>query len=558
MMHNGVVALIIIPLAGATLCMAEKGLPALRISRAVTCVAVLAVLGVLVALLPRGSAETVLSYRIGGFDAPFAIELRLDGIGRLGAAVSAIVAVAATAFSIGQGTRDPYYFALFLVMFAGMIGVSVTDDIFTMFIMFELVGIAAYALIAYGRKPEAVLASLRYLILTSVAMALYLFGVFVIYQKTGALSLHRLSVSGPGVAGIASLDRRTSRLVLAALVTGVATRAAVVPFHAWLPDAHANAPHGVSAMLSGAVVKVSFLALWRLIDLFGDAAYSQIFVWIGAATALAAAFQALAQSDAKKLLAWSTISQMGYVIAAYGVGTPLSRAAAGYYIVSHGTVKALLFLVVGTTLLYGGKRNLHRAGGFFRRSPYLFALFLVGALSLSGIPPFGGFAAKKLVLAATATDDYYVAWVLLRLAGVGTVASMAKLSAVFLRKTTDDAGHTPPAASRRRMPVLIVVGPSILAGLSVVTGVAPRFSQTFLYRLMGYASPDIVPRGVYERSSIVEAAAIALLGLVLYFITEKPRVTAFLRRIRRRRTSLDTATILLVCGFVALGGFALL
>ncbi len=607
-MNSGVILIVIIPLTGAALCLIEKGIPRLRLSVPAASMACLSTLVLLFVLLPEIRNNGVVVYSIGGFKPPVGIELRLDGIGWLGAVVSSLVAISAVIFSVAQRIRDAYFYTLFLVMYSGMIGVAVTDDIFTLFVMIELVGIAAYALITYSGKPEAVLASFKYLVLSSVAIAIYLFGVYAVYRHTGLMSISRLAES----RATELMGSRTSALVFAAFVTGIATRAAMVPFHAWLPDAHANAPHGVSAMLSGAMVKVSFIALWRITGLFGNSTHNEILIWIGALSAIGGAVQALAQKDAKRLLAWHTISQMGYIIAAFAAATAFSRMAAGYYVLSHGLFKALLFLAVGATLVYGGRRDVYAAGGFARVSPVLFAVFLIGAFSIAGVPPFNGFVAKKLVMQSVDGPTRSVARFLLQATAVGTTASLIKLSGIFWRREAPAGGvgsgggsgsdaasgsgdeskgasarGTSGASARRptggpistpqarsRIPFSIVVAPGILGLLCLATGLFPGHLQQLLIQLiptgniagsfvaastLGAATPSALsPYPVYRGWSIVESFITLLLGVVLYLAVTHRYGKMVLTRIRRMSASLDTATALLVAGFLALGAYGLL
>ena len=549
--ESGVVLLIVVPLLGGALCMLEKGVGRLRIARMTALVTAVALVALVFVLLPAVLRGEHIVYHLGGFGGPIGIMLKMDGLGWIGAAVCAIVALAGVLFSIGEHIRDPYYYTLFLTMVGGMIGVTITDDLFTMFVLFEIIGIASYVLIAYTGKRTAVLAALRYLILSTLAMLLYLFGVFVLYRDTGLLSMSRLA------AVVGEIDQRTVRLALAALITGIATRAALLPFHAWLPDAHASAPHGVSALLSGAMVKVSFVAAWRVLALFDAGLYRTIFLWLGAAMALVAVIRALAQSDAKKLLAWHTISQMGYIVAAFGAGTAGSQNAALYYMIAHALFKALLFLTVGATLFAGGERDVYRASGFMRISPVLFVLFLVGALAISGLPPLNGFAAKKLVLKSLDCGSARIVHALLWMTAIGTSASFIKLSAIFWRRSPKAETES---ANRRSIPLLIYVAAAILGLLCVATGIKPGFWQRLLFSLLYGNSAAVLPSvsAVYSLSGILESLVPLSLGAALYLVLRTRPGRFITTTIKNAFITLDSAAIMVVAGFVALRGLALL
>ncbi|MBN1687076.1 MAG: hypothetical protein JW852_10495 [Spirochaetales bacterium] len=591
--HIGIVLLLVIPFAGGVLCLLEKGMRNFRIARITAVLAVSAVTAVVFVLLPAVLRTEYLAYSLGAFGGPVGIELKIDGLAWIGAAVGSVIGLAAVLYSIGEGISDPYYYTLLLIMTGGMIGVVITDDLFTMFVLFEIVGVAAYVLIAYTGKRTALLAALRYLILSSIAMAVYLFGVFALYQETGFLSMTRLKTV------VGDIDQRTVRLVLAALFTGIATRAALVPFHAWLPEAHAAAPHAISALLSGSMVKVSFIAVWRVVALLDTGSYRRILLWLGAAMALAAVARALCQSDAKKLLAWHTVSQMGFIVAAFGAGTPGSQSAAVYYVVAHALFKALLFLVVGATITAGGERDVYRASGYMRTYPGLFVLFLLGAFSICGIPPLNGFAAKKLVLQSLDSGSARVVYALLWATAVGTAASFIKLSAIFWRrppgeargrpeaapgaageargrpeevsgppgevrgrpeKAAGAAGDAPESPDRRHIPVLVYVSAGILAALCIATGVNPGFWQGLLSALLhGHsAAAGVSVSPVYTLSGIIESIGALALGAVLYLALRTRRGRLVTARIKNVTVSFDGAAILVVLGFVALGGLAFL
>lgn len=365
---------------------------------------------------------------LGGYVGEPGILLRLGGMAWVSSALIVTGTLIVALASLSDPAFDLRFFFVLHITAAGMQSVVLTTDLFTMFVSFEIVAIGVYVLIAWERSPEGLLASLKYLMLSSVGILLFLVGVFLAYRDYGTLNLEVLARRRPE----GPLDP-AGQVMVACLVVGIGVRTAFIPFHTWLPEAHAWAPHPVSALLSGVLIKVSFLALTRIVVVLDAAALMPVLVWVGAITALVAVVWALAQHDAKRLLAYHSISQMGYILAAWAIATPLGVTASMAHAVSHALFKALLFLVLGALIHQLHTRDLYHMRAVLRRAPLLSAGLLVGALAISGVPPFNGFFSKRLVSAALAGHPAYL---LLRVASVGTMASFAKVLLVLGRRAS--------------------------------------------------------------------------------------------------------------------------
>ena len=541
--------LAVLPLVGAVLALFGKltpdtgrGMPPLRLILCI--ISVLPLAGMAVVLrqaLPAVTAGETVRYALGGWPAPYGISLVLDGtawiMSALIVAVSSMVAVAAFA-----GLRyGPVFFFFLMLLIAGMEIVTLTGDIFTMFVAFEIVAIAAYVLIAFDRSDAGVLASLKYLMLSSVGILFFLFGVFLIYREVGTLAFASV---GEAVRG--NPDSRSLRLAVVALCVGIGVRTAFIPFHTWLPEAHAYAPHPVSALLSGVLIKISFFAMARIISEFSALYLNGLLLWIGAITALFAVIWALAQSDAKRLLAYHSISQMGYVLAAFGAATALSLPAAMAHAINHALFKSLLFLVVGTAIAMTGERNLFRMAPIGRRAPILALALLMGALSIAGIPPFNGFASKQLVSSALAGSPAYA---LLWITAAGTTASFIKL----LRIVRPGA-RGGDAASVGRPGVLIHVPVVLLSAACLATGLlAPQLTE-FLQSLLGMAVGGTPLSGMYSINKLLDTGIAVGVGIVIYLLIMTKPGNALSSRIKSIAPQLETV---LVFFFLGLGVFAL-
>jgi multicomponent Na+:H+ antiporter subunit D len=325
------------------------------------------------------------------------IRIALDGFSLFMLMAIQLVSLCVGLYSINYmehyGAKANYY-ALLLVMVAGMNGLVLSQDLFNVYIFLEVAAVASYALVAYGLGAEELEASFKYLMLSVVASAAILVSIAILYGMTGALGFDEVA------AGL--------RILNANVVVGVAAaifglKAALIPFHAWLPDAHPSAPAPISAILSGLLIKVSGVyAMTRIFFrvLGMTPALSQIMMWLGAVSIVLAAFLALGQTDMKRMLAYSSISQVGYVVLGIGLGTPLGVAGGLFHLFNHAIAKSLLFLTSGSVQQATGTRNLDEMGGLAKRMPWTAGTNLIGSLSIAGVPPLGGFWSKLVIIIA--------------------------------------------------------------------------------------------------------------------------------------------------------------
>ncbi|HPJ29598.1 MAG TPA: proton-conducting transporter membrane subunit, partial [Candidatus Sabulitectum sp.] len=320
------------PLAGAAAALAGKLFRSLEPWAKIVSTASLAVSGVALALLaaPVMNGE-VLSYQLGSWPEPVGIALVLDGIGWVSAALTTVIAVAVAVFSLGRKRYTGGFFFFLMMLISGMYGVALTGDLFTMFVCFEIIAVSVYVLIAWEGTATGLAASLKYLILSTTGILFFLLGIFLVYRDLGVLSLSMISDALAGAGGAS--NTRVMHLALASLCVGIGVRTAFIPFHTWLPEAHAYAPHPISAILSGALIKVSLFAMVRILLQFQGEYLFPLLMWIGGATALLAAVSAVAQSDVKRLLAYSSISQLGYMLAVFAAGSSIALTASFFHAV---------------------------------------------------------------------------------------------------------------------------------------------------------------------------------------------------------------------------------
>ncbi|MGB9765236.1 MAG: complex I subunit 5 family protein [Candidatus Saccharicenans sp.] len=329
------------------------------------------------------------------------LQIALDSFNLFMLFTISLVSLAISLFSIDYlehyGHKANFY-ALLLVMIAGMNGLVLVPDLFSIYLFLEVAAVASYALVAFGLGYDELEASFKYLMLSAVASAFALLSITIIFGMTSSLNFQDVA------RGLQDLSARyVIGVCLAFFIMGFGLKAALVPFHAWLPDAHPSAPAPISAMLSGLLIKVSGVyALFRIIySVIGmTPVMSQVLMALGTISMVVAAFLALGQKDIKRMLAYSSISQVGYIVLGLAIGTPLGIAGGLFHLFNHAVAKGLLFLNSGSIQHITGTRNLEELGGLGKRVPLTAGTNLVGSLSIAGVPPLAGFWSKLVIIMA--------------------------------------------------------------------------------------------------------------------------------------------------------------
>ena len=416
-----------------------------------------------------------------GLGTPIGIELVCDGLARLMIITVNLVALAAIIFSASYMRRFTtvwLFHSLFLLMTGAMNGVVLAGDLFNLYVFIEVAAISSYGLVAFGCESEELEAAFKYLVLGVLASTFILAGLTILYSLTGQLNMAKVA---QGVAKVG----HTPAVLLAAmcLLGGLGLKAAMVPFHAWLPDAHPSAPAPISAMLSGVLIKTAGVyALARIVfNVLGVTPYyANVLIVLGLLSMVLGMFLAIGQWDLKRLLAYSSISQAGYIVLALGVAADVmsrpdpNRTIAGlcllgglFHLFNHAAFKSLLFLSSGSIEQSTGTRQLKQMGGLSRKMPVTSFCCRIGALSIAGVPPFNGFFSKILIIIALALAGRLVLCAVAVGVAVGTLIMYIKVQRFAL--------EGPPSArtsSVRESPWSMRAGMVILAVVCVVAGLA--------------------------------------------------------------------------------------
>lgn len=407
--------------------------------------------------------------------------LEIDLLSAFFAVLFTFIGLCVSIYSIGymeeEGIRS--YFMLLSILIASLVGVAYSGDFFTLFIFYEMLGVSAYILVAFNKNEEAIEAAVKYFIMGAAGSALILYGLALIYGLTGTLNMAL-------VMRIMSNTQISYELypILILFLIGFGVKAAIFPMHSWLPDAHPAAPSGISAMLSGVVIKAGLYAMFRTLFIlfygknvvpgyFWSNNISLIFASIAVLTVTIPNFIALVQKDIKRTLAYSSIYNMGIIFSGIAIGTKLAIAAALFHILNHSIAKALLFMNSGAFLTEAGTREIDKLRGIGKKMPVSGLTFVAGSLSLAGLPPLAGFYSKFLVIWAAVlamSDGNVIGYVIAITLAINAVVSLGYYFGSLIKNIWFVSEPSENAKDAREFSKTIAISEIILA--IVIIGVS--------------------------------------------------------------------------------------
>jgi len=424
-------------------------------------------------LVPHALNEPMV-VSIGGFPPPICINLVAGPLGLMLTVLIALVGLAVSIYALGyirEGATAKYH-ALYLLLLAGATGAVLTGDIFNLFVFYEILCISSYALVAYLGERDGIEAAVKYLIQGSVGSGFVLIGIAILYGLFGTLNMAQIAQN------ISSVKALHLFVPLVFLITGFGVEAAVFPLNAWLPDAHSSAPSSISAILSGIAIKVGVYAVARVVfTMFGASDMFMFLVLLGLLTLLVGEMSAFSQSNIKRMLAYSSVGQIGLIVFAFGLASPSGISGGLFQLTSHALAKALLFLAAGYMIYRAGSMDISSLEGLGKRMPVTCFAFTVGAFSIVGMPPFVGFPSKLLIVKAALSQQDVWFTVLIAVALTGTVIEAAYffrvVQALYFKgpkENLESEGHTD---TRQEAPVSALVPICGLVILILVLGIYP-------------------------------------------------------------------------------------
>ena len=438
-------------------------------------------------LLPRVLENSVI-VSIGGWQPPFCINLVAGPVGVLFSTIIALVGLLVSVYAldyIKEGATEKYHM-LYLLLLTGATGVVLTGDIFNLFVFFEILCISSYSLVAYLREKSGIESAVKYLIQGAVGSSLLLIGIGLLYGLFGTLNMADIAQSIRSVSPISVF------VPMVLIVAGLGVEAAIFPLNAWLPDAHSSAPSSISAILSGIAIEVGLYAVARVIfTIFGASGILAFLALLGILTLLVGEMCAFSQNNIKRMLAYSSIGQIGLILFALAIGTSYGVTGGLFQLVSHTLSKALLFLAAGY-MIYPVRKNssngVYRAGsmeisalgGMGKKMPLTCLAFTIGAFSLVGLPPFIGFPSKFLIVRAALAAKETFLFVLIGLALLGTVIEGAYFFRVVqvlyfhpvrYEKSSNGVKGEKPNPPSKDAPVTALIPMFIFVVLIIVVGI---------------------------------------------------------------------------------------
>ncbi len=433
--------------------------------------------GCSLALLQRVRAEGVIHYSLGGWPAPTGIEYRVDLVSAFVAVIVTTIAAISVPYartSIAQEVsedRGALFYAAFILSMTGLLGIAITGDVFNVFVFLEISSLSAYSMIALGRDRRALTAAYQYLIMGSVGASFIVIGIGLLYVTTGTLGMEDLSHRIPEVMA-QGRGSRTIAVAFTFLTVGVTLKLALFPLHLWLPNAYTYAPSAVTAFMASTSTKVSVYLLLRFFfTVFGETfsfvemRLNMVLMPLALVAILAMSLVAIYQENVKRLLAFSSVAQIGYMILGISFGSVLGVTAGILHLFNHALMKGALFMAMGCIMYRVGSVRIDRMAGLGKQMPWTMAAFVGGGLSLIGVPLTVGFVSKwYLVQAALEQGRWFVAALVM----VGSL-----MAVIYIWKVVEVAyfGRRDPEDSVEEAPLSLLIPTWVLVIASFWFGI---------------------------------------------------------------------------------------
>ncbi len=471
--EHAIILVVVLPLLAAPLCiLLGRGV----LSWMAASLTVWTSFGLALHLLQRVLSEGTLRYAIGGWEAPVGIEYRLDPAGALVMTIVTAIGSVVLPYSWTSIKKEidehkhHWFYACLLLCFSGLLGITVAGDAFNIFVFLEISSLSTYVLVSMGRDRRALTAAFKYLIIGTVGATFYLLGVGFMYQMTGTLNIEDLStrltaMSADGVTPV--FETTTVRAALSFLTVGISMKVALFPLHLWLPNVYAYAPSVVSAFLSATATKVAILIFLRVFYTIDGQAIpfealplAKTLVPLAVAGAIVASYVAVYQRDVKRLLAYSSIAQVGYMICGIGLASAAGLESGLLHLFNHALMKGTLFMAIGCVVYRVGQTRLELLRGVGREMPLTSASIVIGGASLIGVPLTAGFVSKWALLTAVIEQGRWVIAALIIVSSLIAVVYVGQVIHVLLIR------KRPPGEERYREAPLLMVIPTFVLALS--------------------------------------------------------------------------------------------
>ncbi len=493
-MNSPVIWPFVLPLVTALVCLFGGRVASWR--RRLVAVSAAAQVILALYLAARTVGSTPLVQVLGGWSAPLGVALVIDGLAAIMLCLSTVVALACVTFSyfeLDVEMEHPLRLPLTQLLVAGINLTFITGDLFNLFVAFEIMLVASYALLTLEANDRHIKEAFPYLAVNIFGSGIFLISAGLAYAVFGTLNLAQISERAAAMEGSFAVP-----LVVVLLMVVFGIKAGVFPLYYWLPNSYPILPYSLAALYSGMLTKVGVYVLLRMLCTVFPHSLDRVHIvlaWLAGLTMVLAVLGAISRHFVRGILSFHIVSQIGYMLLAIGLFTPLAITACIFYVIHHIIVKSSLFLIGGVAFFRNGTDHLERMGGLWKTAPWLGGLFMVQAFSLAGIPPLSGFWGKFIIVAESLREQQYWLAVAALLASLFTMVSMMKIWLNAFWKPAavpDETAATLPRSSLHGM--TFVVG--VMAAISLTIGL----NAGFFLRLSTQAAESLLDQSIYRDS----------------------------------------------------------
>ncbi|WP_409338275.1 Na+/H+ antiporter subunit D [Corynebacterium sp. LK2510] len=429
-----------------------------QLQSAIAFIALLALAGIATTLLLVADLYGIQTVQMGGWDAPIGITLVADRLSTVMLLVSSIVLFAVMWYGISQGLRDgveddpvAVFLPTYMLLSMGVNLAFLAGDLFNLYVGFEIFLVASYILLTMGASPARVSSGISYVVVSMASSMVFLFALAMVYASVGTVNMAQAGLR------MEEIPDGTRTAIFATLLVAFGIKAAVFPLDAWLPDSYPTAASLVTAVFAGLLTKVGIYSIIRMrSSVFTAGSLDTMLMWVALATMIVGIMGALAQNDIKRLLSFTLVSHIGYMLFGVALGTLQGLSGAIFYAVHHVLVQTTLFLVVGLIERQAGTSQLRRLGSLLYTAPLIAILYIIPALNLGGIPPFSGFLGKIMLLEAGANEGSWLSWVLIAGAVITSLLTLYVMMIVWSKGFLRDRADAPEGD-------VVIARPSALA-----------------------------------------------------------------------------------------------
>lgn len=431
-------------------------------------------LGISLVMLHRVLDSGTIYYALGGWPAPWGIEYRIDLANAFVLVIVTLIGSVVMPFaraSIAAEIEEPriyLFYCMYLLNLAGLLGIAITGDVFNLFVFMEISSLSSYVMISLGKDRKALVAAYRYLIMGTIGATFYIIGVGMMYQVTGTLNMVDLATLIPDLG-----HNRTVLVALGFLTVGLSIKLALFPLHMWLPNAYTYAPSAVSVFLAATGTKVAIYALARILftvfggsGLFDDFGLQEMMVLFAAVAMIGGSAAAIYQTNVKRLLAYSSLAQIGYMVFGLSLASVLGIAAGFVHLFNHALIKGGLFLVMGCVFFRLESVRISDMEGLAKHMPWTMAAFVAGGFGLIGVPMTAGFISKWYLIQAALEKGWWPAVIVILVSSLLAVIYVWKVvEAAYFKPVPKDAPVVTEAPLSMLVPMWLLIGLSYYFGI---------------------------------------------------------------------------------------------